>query len=130
MKSVIQKNYKLTILALLLALPTAYFIGISVLKYELNVNEPFDAIAPLLERMGIKETLGWNINLLILFGPVVAVLLTIFQVLKIDWQFTKEQFLFQLTIKKSWFQLLVAAFSLSLLAILFVYLLGENCHCI
>jgi len=124
------KQNGITILSLLLALPTAYFICIAILKYEMGIDAPFDSVAPVLERMGIKETLGWNINLLILFGPVAAFLFTIFQVMKIDWQFTKEQFLFQLTIKKSWFQLLVAAFSLSLLAILFVYLLGENCHCI
>ena len=126
MKSIIQKSGKLTVLALILALPTAYFICISVLKYEFDVNGPFDAIAPFLERTGIKETLGWNINLLILLGPVVAFLVMIFQVLKIDWQFTKEQFLFHFTIQKRWFSLLVAGFSGGLLAILAIYLIGEN----
>lgn len=121
------KQNGIAIASLLLALPTAYFIGISVLKYGLGINEPFDAIAPFLERMGIKETLGWNINLLILLGPVVAFLLTIYQVLKIEWQFTKEQFLFHFTIRRKWFPLLVAGFSISLLAFLFIYLIGENC---
>jgi hypothetical protein len=117
------------VLAHLLAFPTAYFISISVLKYGLDINGSFDVIAPFLERVGIKDTIGWNINLLILLGPVVAFMLAIFQVLKIEWQFNKEQFLFQFTIRKKWFPLLVVAFSLSLLAILFIYLLGENCHC-
>jgi hypothetical protein len=128
MKQVTKQNW-LTAAALLLALPTAYFICISILKYEMGVNGPFDSIAPFLERMGIKEAPGWNINLLILFGPVVACLLSIFQVLKINWQFTKEQFQFQLTVRLQWFPLLVTAFSLSLLTILFIYLLGENCNC-
>lgn len=128
MKQLTKQN-RLTAAALLMALPTAYFIVISILKYELGIDGPFDSIAPLLERMGIKETPGWNINLLILFGPVVACLLTIFQVLKISWQFTKEQFQFYFTIRKKWFPLLVSVFSLSLLAILFFYLLGENCNC-
>ena len=129
MKTIIKESNKLTVLALLLALPTAYFICIAVLKYELDINGPFDAIAPFLERVGIKDTLGWNINLLILFGPIIAALLTIFQLLKVEQELTKDQFLFQFAIKKSWLPLLVAAFSLSLLAILFIYLLGENCRC-
>jgi len=123
------KQNGITILSLLLALPTAYFICISILKYELGIDAPFDSVAPLLEQMGIKETVGWNINLLILFGPIVAFLLTVFQVLKIDWQFTKEQFIFHFTVKKRWFPLLVIAFSLSLLAFLTIYMIGENCNC-
>ena len=120
------KQNGIALASLLLALPTAYFICISVLKYELGIDAPFDSIAPLLERMGIKEALGWNINLLILLGPAVAFLLTIFQVLKIDWQFNKEHFLFHFTISKRWLPLLIAGFSISLLVILTIYLIGEN----
>ena len=116
----------LNVLSLLLALPTAYFIMISVLKYGLNIDGPFDNATPFLERMGIKENLGWNINLLILFGPQIAFLLTIFQTLKINWQFSKEQFEFHFAIRKKWFPLAVAALSGGLLLILFIYLAGEN----
>ena len=126
MKQYLKQN-GIAIASLLLALPTAYFLSISVLKYEMGVDAPFDAIAPFLERMGIKETLGWNINLLILLGPLVAFALSIFQVLKIKFQFTQNHFLFQVILKKRWLPLLVAAFSVSLLAILFIYLVGENC---
>ena len=122
------KQNGITLLSLLLALPTAFFICISVLKYEMGVDAPFDSMAPVLEKMGIKETLGWNINLLILFGPFVAFLLTIFQVVRIDWRFTKEQFLFHFAVKKRWFPLLVIAFSMSLLAFLAIYMIGENCR--
>ena len=123
------KQTGITIVSLLLALPTAYFFAIAILKYELGVDGPFDAIAPLLERWGIKETLGWNINLLILFGPLLAFLFTIFQLLGIRLQFTQNHFLFQITVRKRWLPLLVAGFSISLLAILFIYLFGENCNC-
>lgn len=127
MKSTIRSNW-ITAAALLLALPTAYVICISILKYGFNIDWPFDASQPLLEKWGIKEPPGWNINLLILLGPVSGFLLAIFQVLIIKWQFTKEQFQIGLTIKKRWFPLLVAAFSISLLAMLLFYLLGENCN--
>ena len=124
------KHNSIALASLLLALPTTYFICISVFKYSFGIDAPFDATAPLLEKWGIKETLGWNINLLILFGPVVAFLLTIFQVLSIRIQFTENHFLFQCLLKKRWLPLFVAAFSVSLLAILFVYIVGENCYCV
>lgn len=128
MKQITKQN-GITIISLLLALPTAYFIAIALLKYELGVNGPFDAIAPLLESWGVKEALGWNINLLILFGPLLAFFLTIFQLLGIRTHFTQNHFLFQITVRKRWLPLLVAGFSISLLAILFAYLLEENCNC-
>lgn len=124
----ITKNSWLNVAGLLLALPTAYFFTVSILKYQLGVSGPFDASYPLLQRMGIQEPLGWNINLLILLGPIAAFGLTVFQVLKIQWRFTKDEFLFHFTVKKRWFPLLIAAFSVSLLAILFLYLVGENCR--
>ena len=116
----------MNVFSLLLALPAAYFIMISVLKYVFNVDGPFDSATPFLERMGIKENLGWNINLLILFGPLIAFLITIFQVLTINWQFSKELFEFHFTIRKKWFPLMVAVLSGGLLLTLFIYLVGEN----
>ena len=128
MKRLTKSNW-LSTAGLLLALPAAYLVCISVLKYGLNISGPFDASQPLLERWGIKDSLGWNINLLILVGPVVGFLLAIFQVLRIKWDLRKEEFQFHFTIQKKWFPILVMAFSSSLLAILFVYMLGENCNC-
>ena len=125
----ITKQKWVTWIALLLSLPTTCFFLISVLKYGFGIDGPFDAITPFLEKSAIRETPGWNINLLILFGPVIASLLTIFQVLKLKWAFNQEDFQFQFAIKKRWFPILVGSFSLTLLAILFLYLFGENCKC-
>ena len=129
MKQTISKSNLVTTLGLILAIPTAYFIFISVLKYQFGINDPFDILQPSLERMGINNAIGWNINLLILFGPVLAFLLTVFQVLKIKWEFTQQEFRFQFTIHKNWFPILVAVFSLGILAILFAYGFVENCNC-
>lgn len=128
MKQLTKQN-GIAIISLLMALPTAYFIAIAVLKYELGVDGPFDSIAPLLDSWGIRESLGWNINLLILFGPLLAFFLTIFQLLGVRMQFTQNHFLFQIIVRKRWLPLLVAGFSISLLAVLFTYLVGENCIC-
>ena len=122
MKQTSKSNW-LAIAGLLLALPTAYLISIAVLKYGFNIHGPFDSIQPTVERWGIKDPLGWNINLLILFAPVAGFLLAIFQVLKINWGVAREQFELRFTFQKNWFPILVAAFSISTLAILFFYMI-------
>jgi hypothetical protein len=128
MKSTAKPTWTATA-GLFMALPTAYIICISVLKYVFGINGPFDFSEPFLQRAGIKETPGWNINLLILLGPIAGFLLAIFQVLTIKWNFSKEDFHLEFIVVKRWFPILVAAFSISLVAILFFYLLGENCSC-
>ena len=65
----------------------------------------------------------------LLFGPMLAFLLSILQVLKIGWNFTEEEFRLQFTLQRKWFPLMVAVLSGGLMAILFFYLLGENCNC-
>ena len=106
MKQLTKQN-GIAIISLVLALPTACFIAMAVLKYELGVNGPFDAIAPLLESWGIRDSLGWNINLLILFGPLLAFFLKIFQLLGVRMQFTQNHFLFQNLMKKKVFTIMM-----------------------
>ncbi|MEO5783100.1 MAG: hypothetical protein ABIQ07_07510 [Ginsengibacter sp.] len=113
----------------LLAFPTAYFIFISVLKYGLGLPNLFDAAQPLLERLGIKQSLGLNINLLILFGPFIAMIINLFSVLRIEWFNETESFSFKASFEKHWWNVMLVFFSALLLAVLFFYAIGENCHC-
>ena len=120
----------LNIVAILLLFPAFFVIAISLLKYGIGIDGPFDASQPLLESMGIKEPPGWNINLLILLGPMVAGLLTVLQVLNIEWHADKEQFRFFISIRKRWFPIGIALFSGLILATLAGYLFLENYnHC-
>jgi len=128
MKTTTFKNNWLTATGLLLVMPTAYFILIGVLS-EFGINGPLEAIQPLAEKWGIKEPPGLNISSVILFGPMVAFLLTIFQFMKIEWHVTKEEFLLHFSFYKRWFPILVASASVGVLAMLFFYMLGENCNC-
>lgn len=113
----------------LLALPTAFFIFINLLKYGLGSSYLFDFTKPLLERWGIKESLGWNINLLILFGPLIALVLNLFSIIKIEWYNERETFSVKVFIEKHWGNMVLVVFSGLILATLFIYALGENCHC-
>ena len=128
MQTAINRRYA-TAFGMLLIFPTAYFILISFLKYGLGVPYLFDSSQPLLERMGIKEALGFNINFLIVFGPLIALALNLLAVLKIDWYNHQDKFSIKLSIKKHWWNMVLVIFSGVLLATLFIYALGENCHC-
>ena len=119
-----QSNW-LTTAGLILALPATYFIGANFLN-ELGISGPYNAIDSFIEQMGGQEPLGWNINLLILLGPIIALFISVFQVMSIEWNFTKEQFQFNIRIQRKGFPIFVALLSIGLLAILFVYLIAEN----
>jgi len=126
MKTTTFKNNGITTFALLLALPAAYFIIANLLN-EIGIPGPYSVIAPIMEGAGGKEPIGWN--LLILFGPVAAVLLTVFQFVRIEWHFTQEEFLLHFSVQKRWFPIVVTAASIGLLAFLFFYMMVENCNC-
>jgi hypothetical protein len=112
----------------LLSFPTAYFIFINVLKYALGMPFLYDTAEPLMNRLGLKDGLGFNINLVILFGPLVALLINLPAVLQLEWHNEKEKFFLQFSVKKSWWNMCVIIFSGLLLAILFAYAIGENCR--
>ena len=129
MKTVTYYRPWLNIVAVILLLPAAYVIIISLLKYGLGIDGPFDSSAPLLEQMGIKESLGWNINLLILLGPVAALLIALWQLLHIKWQFSKEYFRFDIMVRRKSIAMTIAILAILVLASLSIYLAGENCNC-
>ena len=128
MRAITFKNNLLTAAGLLLVLPTAYFILIGLLS-SFGISGPLEAIKPFAEKWGIKDPPGFNITSVILFGPMVAFLLTIFQFLKIEWHFSKEEFLLNLTFQKRWFPIMVAVASVGVLAMLTLYMFVENCRC-
>ena len=112
-----------------LALPGAYFILIALLKYAFGIPYLFDTAQPLLERLGIKESMGGNINLLILFGPLIALGLNIISVLRIEYCNEKDFFSVKVFVEKYWGNMLLVVFSGLVLTTLFIYGLGENCSC-
>ncbi len=125
METIISRRSWLNYVALLLLLPAIWFFGINLLN-EAGIHEPYNASEPVLESLGIRKTPGWNINLLILLGPIIALLLAAMQVLHIESHFSKEQFQFSITIRRKWFPLSIVFVSVLMLTALFTYLVGEN----
>jgi hypothetical protein len=128
MKQQVRMNW-ISATGLLLSMPAAFFIFISMLKEWLGINGPYDSVQPVLESWGISETIGWNINLLILLGPLAGILLSSTQLVKWQWHNSPEDVRVNISFRKKWFPILVLLFSATLLGILVLYLLGENCSC-
>jgi hypothetical protein len=82
MKQITMKQIPAFIIRSLLTLSTLYFFFISVVKFHVGAPYIFDAATPFLESTGISEPPGLNVNLLLIFGPVLALLLNLFAVLK------------------------------------------------
>ena len=116
------KSNSVSAIALLLALPTAIFLFIVFLKFGLGVPGPLDSIAPTLMEWGLDSGPGLNITSLILFGPPVAFLLTIFQVLKISVDMKGEFIRINMQFEKRWFTLFVAVFSTIVIGGLILFL--------
>ncbi len=123
-------NRKLAVaVGIFLAFPATYFILISLLKYSFGLPYLFDTSQSLLETLGIKKSLGWNINLLILFGPLIALTLNLIAVLKIESYNERKIFSIKVSIEKYWWNMMLVVISGILLSTLFFYAIGENCRC-
>ncbi len=128
MRTITFKNNWVTSLALILILPAAYFILIGILS-EMGIYGPLESIKPLAEKWGIKNGPGLNITSVIVFGPMMALLLTVFQFMTIEWRVTREEFLLHFSFYKRWFPIMVAASGIVVLGLLFFYVAVENCNC-
>jgi hypothetical protein len=112
----------------LLVIPSLYFILSALLNYEFGIPGLWSSIESIFEKPGNKQ-LGLNINLLILFGPLVAILINLTQVMNVVFKKDISSFNLEVELKRyssNW--MVIAAGSLCL-ASLFLYLLGENFNC-
>lgn len=96
MKQLINKHKLAFILGCLLTVPTCYFFFISITKFDIGSTYLFDAATPFLESTGIGEPRGANINLLIIFGPVLIFLLNLFAVLQLQLDSGKDRISYRL----------------------------------
>jgi hypothetical protein len=125
----INVNTRLSLAAgVMLAFPAAYLIFISLLKFNIGMPFLFDTSQPLFEKLGSKEPLGFNINLLILFGPLLAMAINLFAVLKMKRASAGDYFSLAISIQKNWWNMALVIISGILLTTLFIYALGENCR--
>jgi hypothetical protein len=116
------------IIAASLVIPSLYFIISAFLNYGLGVSGPWSLIEPIFERPENKS-LGLNINLLIIFGPIAACIISLFQVMQLDWRKEKEHVNINAAFLVRSYHWIIIAASLFCTASLLLYFLGENCNC-
>lgn len=124
-----------TLLAYLLSLPTATFLLLTILKYQWGLEQPFDRIYPLLQNLGLQEALGWNINLLLVGGPLASITLSLLQVLSLSFKKSVGEnggdpvTVISLCIRRHSHAWTAAGTATILILVLALYFLGENCYC-
>ena len=87
--------------AILLVIPALLVITASILKYGLGIGGLFDSIAPTMEKWGIKDPPGFNITSIVVFGPVIALLIAVFAIVKLKLMHSKEKDVFVIEVKNS-----------------------------
>ena len=112
----------------MLVFPALYFIVSAWLNYGLGFSPLWKIIEPIFENPENKK-FGFNINLLILFGPLLAILINLPLVMQLVMSRTPEEVNVHIAFKKySWSWIIIGAGTFCLAA-LFFYLLLENCNC-
>jgi 1,4-dihydroxy-2-naphthoate octaprenyltransferase len=111
---------------LLLLLPAAIVIVASLLKYGLGVDGLFDAIAPTMEKWGIKDPPGLNITSLIVFGPASVFIFSALKAVKLRFMHEKEKDSILVEIKADKMLRSLIVISILVLAVLGSYLFLEN----
>jgi hypothetical protein len=126
MKQPTTSRYPAFIIGGLLTLPAACFFIISILNFQLGYPYLYDAANPFQQSTSISEPAGFNIYLLILFGPVLALLLNVLAVLDLWLDNGKDRINFQLSVGKNWYNLVMISLSGLTLIIIAAYLFLEN----
>ena len=130
MKQPITSRNAAFIIGGLLTLPAACFFIVSILNFQLGYPFLYDAANPFLESTSTSERAGFNIYLLILFGPVLALMINVLAVLDLWLDHGKDRINFQLSLGKNRDHLLIISLSGLILIILAAYLFIETCNCL
>ena len=113
-------------MGLLLTIPAGYFLLINLVN-EVGWSAPYEFSEPFLIPLGLREGVGFNINLLIAFGPSIALLLNVTSVVSFEWKSSNADLQLNFHILKRWTNWMVIFLAGLCLLILFLYLIGENC---
>ena len=126
MKAQILKPGVSAIVGLMLTIPATYFLFINILN-EMGQPGLYNSAAALFERLGVNKPMGWNINLLIIGGPLIALLLNVTSVLRFDWHLDKTTVDINLQIERRWTNWVIIGLGGLCMLVLFIYLTGEYC---
>jgi hypothetical protein len=125
MQTTIKSSWAITI-GMLLCLPALTFVTASVLKYALGAPGLFNIIEPYLHSWGGNQPPGLNINAVIIFGPITALLINLAYILRFQWDQDPEYITIHLMLFRQKGNASVVLLSGMLLLVLFIYGVMEN----
>jgi 1,4-dihydroxy-2-naphthoate octaprenyltransferase len=126
MTTISSKQGMLFLFNFLLLLPATAVIVASLLKYELGIDAVFDAIAPTMEKWGIKDPPGLNITSLVVFGPLAVLLIAVVKTIKLRLAHEQEMDKIIVEIKPGKMLRSFMIVSILVLGILATYFFFEN----
>ncbi|CAN5488473.1 hypothetical protein BH10BAC3_BH10BAC3_08630 [soil metagenome] len=109
----------------LLAFPAAYFVSSAILNYGLGIDWFWKPIEPIFDNPDNKH-FGWNINMLIIFGPIIAVLINALSLAYFRFEKLDDFFKIEIYVKRNWLNIAVLVIAGITLASIFVYQFFEN----
>jgi hypothetical protein len=125
MKTQITHHRVASIAGTLLVFPAVYFVSASILYLNWGLPGLWNLADPSLVNLSNGQ-IGWNINLLILVGPMLALVWNTFSLVQINWNNSNEQLQLSFRVHKHWSNIYVAIVSLVVLASIFVYVSGQG----
>jgi hypothetical protein len=114
------------ILAAVLVLPAALFVGANVLKYGLGIDGPYDVLGPLTDP---PKGAGNVVTAIVLVGPVIGLAIALSPVLRLRFAYPDGEVQGSVSLRLRWVNIAIAVVALGVLAVLFGHILAENAAC-
>ena len=108
----------------LLTFPGAYFVWSSILN-DIGIDWFWKPIAPIFDKPANKH-FGWNINIIIIFGPIIAIMINTLSLAYIQFEKADDYFKCQIFIRRNLLNILVLFIAGGSLLAMFMYLILEN----
>ncbi len=115
-------------LAILLMIPAVVFVTANLLKYQVGLDQPYDAFSPIWSTdAGVYQG---AFNSVVLLGPLAGMALIAWAVVRLSFGRRDGTWVASVSVQKRWPELAVLGAGLSLMAVMGLYLIAENLPCI
>jgi hypothetical protein len=125
------------LLAFTLLIPASLFVVSNVLRYQVGIGQPYDALSPLWHTSfgSYQGAYEFAFNATVLVGPMIAMAIAALAVLRVRFARThsdpyQEGWSVAVTIRRRWPEIGVLTFGVGLVGVMGLYLIAENLPCI
>ncbi|HEX8278512.1 MAG TPA: hypothetical protein VF540_07445 [Segetibacter sp.] len=113
-------------IGIFLLAPSLYFVASALLNYSFGFPPLWKFIEPIFDNPANKS-LGFNINILLLFGPLAAVIINLPQVIQLSFIKREGEAYIYLSVLKYPYSWIIVAVGAGCLATTLFYMLTQHC---